>query len=76
MLSLIVGGLHGASVNSTAIASGVALVLLLVPLGAYWWSVRLTDWVLNLAAWVWTTMRHLRPRLNPSLQPENNLWEP
>jgi hypothetical protein len=43
--SLLVALLRGAAPSSAALAAAIVFGLLLVPLGAYWWSMQSADWL-------------------------------
>lgn len=47
--------LGGMPLGSAALAAGVVFVVLLVPLGAYWWSLQSADWLVRMATSWWTS---------------------
>jgi hypothetical protein len=48
VLALATAALRGAPIGSTAVAAGIAFLVLLIPLGIYWWSMRSADWILGM----------------------------
>jgi hypothetical protein len=53
----VMSALRGTSLHGTASAAGILFVVLLVPLGVYWWSMQSTDWLLRHGERWW---RHFR----------------
>ena len=63
-LTMIAGAARGDMVGSTAVSTGIVFLLLLVPLGLYWWSMQTADWILG-ATMRW--MGRTRPAPTSSL---------
>ncbi|CAN5803226.1 hypothetical protein BH18ACI5_BH18ACI5_05630 [soil metagenome] len=57
VLAVMTAVLRGAPVGSAALPAGIVFLVLLVPLGLYWWSAQSSDWVLGIAARRWMS-RH------------------
>lgn len=57
MVAVIAAVVRGAAVGSTAVFAGIVFLVLLIPLGMYWWSVQSTDWILAIAMRWWTSRR-------------------
>jgi hypothetical protein len=53
--------LRGTSLQSAAAAAGMLFVVLLIPLGVYWWSMQSTDWLLRHGERWW---QHFRAAAN------------
>ena len=49
LLLAAIASVSRASLASTATVAGVVFLLLLVPLGIYWWSLQCADWILGVA---------------------------
>ena len=51
-MAVMTAALRAASVGSTAVPAGIVFLILLVPLGIYWWSMQSADWILRVvSAW-------------------------
>ena len=61
MLALIAAAVRGAPVGSTAVPTGIVFLVLLVPLGMYWWSMKSADWILGVTMRWWTSRRRSAP---------------
>jgi hypothetical protein len=57
MLAAIGAAVRGAPIGSTAVPTGTVFLLLLVPLGMYWWSMQSADWILRVATRWWSRRR-------------------
>lgn len=59
LLSLLIGALRGTPGASVTLQAGVLFGLLLVPLGAYWWTVQAVGWLIRLGV---TSRKRVRAR--------------
>lgn len=48
MVAVVAAAVRGGSLGSTLAPAGIAFLLLLAPLGMYWWSVRSADWIVGV----------------------------
>lgn len=56
--ALVAGVAWESSVHRAASLAGILFASLLVPLGAYWWSLQSTDWLIHSGTRVWKDVRH------------------
>ena len=64
LAAVIAAVVRDVSLASAATAAGVVFLLLLVPLGVYWWAMQSADWLLRIAASAWTTAGGSPPKAN------------
>lgn len=57
MLAVIAAAVRGTPIESTAVPAGIAFLVLLVPLGMYWWSMQSADWILSVSTRWWSPRR-------------------
>jgi len=56
--ALVVALLRGTPLSSATFTASVVFVLLLAPLGAYWWSMQSADWLLGTVTKWWNSIRY------------------
>ena len=57
LLAVITAVLRGDPVGSAAALAGIVFLVLLVPLGLYWWPAQSADWVVGMTARWWLGWR-------------------
>jgi hypothetical protein len=62
LIIALVSGLIGDYGMSTSLGLGFgAALILLVPLGAYWWTLQITDWLISMISTCWIRFRAPTP---------------
>lgn len=65
MFAMIGATVRGESLNSAAVLAGIVFLLLLAPLGMYWWSMQSADWIVGATLRYWNRRRR-SPAPSPS----------
>ena len=57
ILSAAVAAMRGALIDASATFAGILFLVLLIPLGLYWWTMQSTDWIARKTASWWKGRR-------------------